>query len=245
MFGENNDLLRFSKHSFKRKIIIDCIIIVILVLVIALLSTARAASTRSHVVDNADVLAEYQVDNIKAELSTLKDIKLVIVINNVGNRCTDDYAYTAAKSLCQETFVSEENGMVIAYCSSLEGYKIGIYCQENLENVDTKQLKDKIVSEYSLYSTDSSWIEGSSIQAIIRINEMLHPTGDSTPDVQLQEDVVPKKINFWEVWGKYQVISSILFAVFLAGIITAVVVYKKHHKQIDKNIDYWFKNKEG
>ena len=245
MFWENQVLFRYSKISFRRKIILDCMIVALMVFaLVSLTFSANAAYTRSHVVDNAKVLSEYEIDNIQAELSTLKKLKLVIVINDVGNRCTDDYAYTYAKSTCQEAFPSDEECMVLAYCSSLEGYKIGIFYQGSF-NIDTKRLKNKVVSEYSLYSKDSSWIEGSSIEFINRLNETISSSETPIDEAPSQDDPVPRKFSFWEKYGKYQMIASIIFAIFSAGVITAIVIYRKHRKQIDKDIDYWFKNKEG
>lgn len=239
MFWENKVLEKYARHSFRHKIILDCIFLVLIILVL-FASIAHSASSQNQIVDNINILSEYQIDNIQNELSALKDVHLVIVTSDVGKRCTDDYAYSLAKSLYQNVFSSQTEGMIIVYCNSLEGYKIGIYYNGSY-NIDTKKLKEQIASEYSLYSKDSSWIEGSSIQCITKIKEIVYPGVLSSTQSKPEESNTSHEKNFWEIFGKYQLIVSILLTVFVAGVITAIVVYRKHHKQIDKDINYWLK----
>ena len=242
MFWENRLLSQVNHRFYRNKKVVDCVILVLLILIcISLCSSAKASPIQSQIIDNAAILSEYQKDSIQQELSTIKKIPIIVVINDVGSRCTDDYAYSSAKLLYQDLFSYDEEGLVIVYCCSLEGYKVGIYYQGS-NGIDAKKLKNKIVSEYSLYTTDSSWIEGSTISCIKSINALIQPTITSAPEEVPQENFTPHQTSFWEKYGKYQLVVSILFTVFVAGVATAIIVYRKHRKQIDKDIAYWFNN---
>ena len=244
MFWENQLLYHKSPRSFRMKKVLDCIFILIIVLILmSCVTTAKAISEQSRIIDNTDILSEQQKDNIQSELSSLENFSLVIVINDVGNRCTEDYAYSLAKLIQQDLFSSEEESLIITYCNSLEGYQLGIY-YNGKKNIDTKQLKKLIQSEFELYLTDASWIEGSSISCIKKIAKTIQPVITPFPESTSQSNSVPHQTSFWEVYGKYRMILSIIFSVFIAGIVTAIVVYHKHRKQIDKSIESWLNNKE-
>ena len=245
MFWENDTLLKVKPRLWRKKQLLDFAIIMLLAItVIFSVSGAHAVSTKSQIVDNASILTEYQLDTISVELSTLQDIEMTIVINDVGNRCTDDYAYVTAKSLYQSTYLDSEDAIVIAYCSALEGYKIGIY-YNGTTDINTRKLKSEIVSAYNLYSTDSAWMEGSAISCIRSVRNIVSPSTEATvepaPTTPKEEKESGTRDSFWAKYGKYQLIVSILGIVFVAGIITAIAVYRKHRKQIDKDIEYWFK----
>lgn len=248
MFWENDALSKAKPRYFRRKQVLDFVIILLLVIIVVfLMSSTHADSSKSQIIDNTSTLTEYQLDTITAELSTLKNMDLVIIINNVGERCTDDYAYSLAKSLHKSRFSDDTNGVVVVYCNALEGYKIGVYYQGNF-NVNTKKLKNEIVTSYNLYSTDSAWIEGSTMNCIKSLKDISNPSAEPTlaPTKPIEQTTKneTKGDSFWSKYGKYQLIVSILGIAFVAGIITAIVVYRKHRKQIDKDIDYWIGNKE-
>lgn len=244
MFWENDVLSRAKPRSLRRKQILDFVIILLLVITVVFWApSAHADSSQSQIVDNTSTLTEYQLDTITAELSTLKDIDLAIILNDVGERCTDDYAYSLAKSLHKSKFSDGTNGMVIVYCNALEGYKLGIYYQGDFK-INTKKLKNEIVTSYNLYSTDSAWLEGSVTNCIKSLKNITNPSAEPTVSPTKPTEQTTKGDSIWAKYGKYQLITSILGIAFVAGIITAIIVYRKHRKQIDKDIDYWIGNKE-
>jgi DNA polymerase III gamma/tau subunit len=174
-------------------------LVLIMVLLLSPLFSAHGQVTESDVVDNAGILSEMQVDNINKALAELDEAKVLIVINDVGNRTTDDYAYSVAKELYNSTFSNEKYGVVIVYCSALEGFKVGVYGDEAL-GVNYEKLKEKITDRFQANSSDSLWIQNSAINAIgtiinreNAIKEAAKPT--PTPTAKTQAEKTPELTN--------------------------------------------------
>ena len=207
--------------------------------------SAMATSFDYNVVDNAGILTGYQIDNIKKELENLEDISVVLVINDVGTRTTDAYAYNVAKDTYQETLRNASSGIVIVYCNALEGFKIGIY-SEGEYKIDDRELKRMIESSFNLYSTDSLWIEGSFISCVNYLEGLEEETiKASEQPINTPNDDTPQNTSrslrsrILEFIGAYHVIISVVGAIFISGVIVTLIIIKRYQNQRDEQDKFY------
>ena len=209
-------------------------------------SVPAFAASSNQIADNAGILSEYQIDSIENEIQDLINIKIAVAINNTGSRTTDAYAYNVAKDMYEEVFQSVSTGVVIVYCNSLEGFKIGVYSKGDVD-INERELKNLIESSYALYKTDSLWIENSIISCVKHLKELEAKNTElletQSNDVTNKEgQSTPKNLvsQILEFIGAYHVISLIISIIFFGGFAVGVVFLWKYYlkkRQEDEN-DY-------
>ncbi|MBR2290445.1 MAG: hypothetical protein IJ867_07730 [Clostridia bacterium] len=238
-------------RTFRKKIRLWLLVMVILV---GAFVVPAVAATDSYVADNIGILSEYQMDFIKKDLNGLSDIRVVISISDAGNKATDTYAYQVAKSLYEEVFGDRaSSGIVIVYCNSLEGFKVGVYSGGE-DGLEEKKLKSMIENSYSLYKTDSFWVEGSIVSCIGYLKDLEASKTEETARPQAASTEVPDKNEIPKNWisrtlewiGAYHVVGSIVGLIFLAGIVVGVVCLWKYFQKretIIRNLIHWLQER--
>lgn len=224
--------------AFRKKVRIWLLIVAILM---GMLTIPAYATSLNHVADNTGILSEYQMDSIEKEMQKLTEIKVAVVIKDAGSRTTDAYAYNVAKETYKDVFENVSTGVVIVYCDSLEGYKIGVYSKGEMK-IDEKELKDIIEKSYSLYITDSLWIEGSINSCVEQLKEVETKNAETaesqTKESANKEEQVTSKngiSRILEYMGVYHLISVIFFCGIAVGAVCLWKYLERKGKGDDDN----------
>ena len=226
-----------------------CVVICILV-VLSVFATAICEAKSSELIDNAKILNGLQSDKIKSAMAKLESTKVVVVINDAGNRTTSDYAYQIAKELYGSMLSDVEGGVVIVYCTAKEGWKVGLYDNSTL-NLNSSRYLDAIINSFSAYKTDSEWVEGSAISTIENIRRLEiaskttptpKPVTKSTDQPKQEEQTKEEEedLNAWQrlskalhaIWDflKYNEVVVIFFALAVCLGVYGTVWYLKKYK---------------